>query len=50
MQELVINELTSLERKLSLLINEHRSLKEQIRIHNEENSELKAVLAENKNS
>ncbi|MCH7513084.1 MAG: hypothetical protein IH947_03950 [Bacteroidetes bacterium] len=46
MQELVINELTSLERKLSLLINEHRSLKEQIRIHKEENSELKAVLAE----
>ncbi len=46
MQELVINELTSLERKLSLLINEHRSLKEQIRIQKEENSELKAVLTE----
>ena len=46
MQELVINDLTSLERKLSLLINEHRSLKEQIRIHKEENSKLKAVLTE----
>jgi len=46
MQELVINELTSLERKLSLLINEHRSLKEQISIQKEENLELKAVLTE----
>jgi len=45
-QELVINEITSLERKLSLLIKEHRSLKENLRQLQEENSNLKGALGE----
>ena len=39
-QEIVLNELTSLERKLSLLINEHQQLKEKIRQLQEDNQEL----------
>ena len=44
-QELVIAELTTLERKLSLLINEHQSLKDKMRIVQDENTELKSVIA-----
>lgn len=44
MQE-VINELSHLERKLSLLISEHRALKEKIQHLQTENAELKASLS-----
>ena len=44
-QELVIAELSTLERKLSLLIKEHHSLKDTIRIIQNENTELKTTLA-----
>ena len=43
-QELVIAELSSLERKLSLLIKEHQSLKDKVRILQNENSDLKSAL------
>jgi len=42
-QEIVINELTSLERKLSLLINDHQQLKEKIRQLQDENDVLKTL-------
>lgn len=45
-QDLVINEITSLERKLSLLIKEYRSLKENLRQLQKENSDLKSALGE----
>lgn len=45
-QELVIAELSTLERKLSLLVNEHQSLKEKIRILQDENTDLKSVIAD----
>jgi len=44
-QEIVLNELTSLERKLSLLINEHQQLKEKIRQLQDDNLELKTLVA-----
>ncbi len=43
-QEIVLNELTSLERKLSLLINEHQQLKEKIRQLQDDNLELKTLV------
>jgi hypothetical protein len=45
-QELVINELNALERKLSLLIKDHQLLKEQVRVLLEENQELKTFVAQ----
>ena len=45
-QELVVNELNSLERKLSLLIKDHQLLKEQARGLQEENQELKMFVAQ----
>ena len=45
-QELVIAELSTLERKLSLLIKEHQSLKDKIRILQDENTDLKSVISE----
>lgn len=45
-QELVIAELSTLERKLSLLLREHQSLKDKIRILQDENTNLKSVIAE----
>ena len=44
MQE-VINELSHLERKLSLLISEHRALKEKIQHLQTENAELRVSLS-----
>ena len=45
-QELVLAELTTLERKLSLLIREHHSLKDKVQILQDENTNLKTVLAQ----
>lgn len=45
-QELVIAELSTLERKLSLIIKEYQSLKDKVRILQDENTNLKSVLAE----
>ena len=45
-QELVIAELSTLERKLSLIIKEYQSLKDKVRILQDENTDLKSVLAE----
>ena len=45
-QELVFAELSTLERKLSLLIREHQSLKEKVKILQDENTDLKSVVAE----
>ena len=44
-QNIVINELTSLERKLSLLINEHQQLKEKIQQLTDANQELKSLIS-----
>ena len=44
-QEIVINELTALERKLSLLINDHQQLKEKIRQLEDANQELKSLVS-----
>lgn len=43
-QELLKSNLNGLERKVTLLLTEHRSLKEQIRLLKHENSDLKAGL------
>ena len=45
-QELVFAELSTLERKLSLLIKEHQSLKDKLKILQDENTDLKSVVAE----
>jgi len=45
-QELVIAELSTLERKLSLLIKEHQSLKDQVRLLQDDKTNLKSVIAE----
>ena len=45
-QDLVLAELTILERKLALLIKEHQSLKDKIRILQNENTDLKSVLSQ----
>ena len=45
-QELVVNELNALERKLSLLIKDHQLLKEQVRGLLDENQELKSFVAQ----
>ena len=45
-QELVIAELSTLERKLSLLIKEYQSLKDKVRILQDENTDLKSVVAQ----
>ena len=45
-QELVVNELNALERKLSLLIKDHQLLKEQVQGLLEENQELKTIVAQ----
>jgi phage shock protein A len=43
-QELLKNTLNGLERKLQVLINEHKSLKEEVKSLKSENQELKAGL------
>jgi uncharacterized protein (DUF3084 family) len=43
-QEIVINEITSLERKLSLLINQHQQLKSKLQQLEIENNELKLTV------
>ena len=43
-QEIVINEITSLERKLSLLINQHQQLKSKLQQLESENNELKLAV------
>lgn len=43
-QETILTEITTLERKLSLLINTHQHLKEKIRQLEEENQQLKDVI------
>jgi regulator of replication initiation timing len=45
-QELVVNELNALERKLSLLIKDHQLLKEQAQGLLEENQELKMFVSQ----
>ncbi len=40
------SELTILERRVTLLINQHNQLKEELKLLREENTNLKAVLAE----
>ena len=43
-EDIVVNELNALERKLSLLIKDHQLLKEQVRGLRGENQELKNVI------
>ena len=45
-QEVVINEITALERKLSVLIKDYYSLKENIQLIQNENQELKKTVAQ----
>ena len=43
-QELLKSNLTGLERKILVLVNEHKSLKEEVRALKHENQDLKAAL------
>jgi hypothetical protein len=43
-QELLKSNLSGLERKLLVLINEHKSLKEQVKVLKTENQELKTAM------
>jgi regulator of replication initiation timing len=43
-QEVVINEITALERKLSVLVKEYHSLKENLLLLQDENQQLKQVI------